>query len=136
MFLSAQKAPLDNNVYDGWKSLSSPRLSEDGKWVTYLINPQQGDGWLYIYNVLTGKKDSVARGSNAVFSPDSKYMVYQVIPTYAETRQAKKKKLKEDKMPKNNLEIRILSNDEKINVERVKSFSVAEKNSLLDGISS
>jgi len=128
-FLSAQKIPLDNTVYDGWKSLSSQIISEDGKWVIYTINPQQGDGWLYIYDVTSGQKDSVARGGRAVFSPDRLYLAYQVIPTYSETRQAKKKKLKEDKMPKNDLEIRLLSNNEVTKISRVKSFAVPEKNS-------
>jgi len=129
LLLIAQKVPLDNNVYDGWKSLSSPMISADGKWVSYTINPQQGDGWLYIYNVASGQKDSAARGRRAVFSSDSKYLAYQVIPSYAETRQAKKNKLKDDKMPKNSLEIRLLSSNEVIVFPRVKSFSVPEKNS-------
>jgi dipeptidyl aminopeptidase/acylaminoacyl peptidase len=128
-YLSAQKAPLDNNCYDGWKSLSSPVISEDGKWISYIINPQQGDGWLYTYNVSTGKKDSIARGSNLMFSADVKYIAYQVSPAYLETRQAKKKKLKEDKMPKNDLEIRLLSDNQVIKISRVKSFSLPEKNS-------
>jgi len=50
MYMTAQKVPLDNNSYDGWKSLSAPIISEDGKWIGYTVNPQQGDGWLYIYN--------------------------------------------------------------------------------------
>jgi dipeptidyl aminopeptidase/acylaminoacyl peptidase len=127
--LTAQKPALDQTVYDGWKSISSPVVSDDGKWVTYNINPQQGDGWLYIYNVSTGRKDSVSRATKAVFSPDNKYIVYNVIPSYTETRQAKKKKLKDDRMPKNELEIRILPGEEKTRIARVKSFSVAEKNS-------
>jgi len=134
----AQKPPLDNNVYDGWKSLSSSSVSADGRWVTYIINPQQGDGWLYIYNVATGKKDSVARGGRPVFSSDSKYIAYKIIPAYAETRQAKKKKLKDDKMPKDNLEIRVFP-DEVTRISRVKSFALPEKDSywmayLLDKI--
>ncbi len=127
--LTAQKPALDHNVYDEWKSLAAPAVSDDGRWVTYTINPQQGDGWLYIFNVSSGLKDSVSRGTRAVFSPENKYLAYQVIPSFAETRQAKKKKLKEDKMPKNDLEIKLLSGEDKIRVARVKSFSVAEKNS-------
>lgn len=127
--LSAQKILIDNNAYDGWKSLNAQIISDDGKWVTYTVNPQQGDGWLYIYNVSTSIIDSVARGSKAVFSPDTKFLAYQIVPTYAEIRQAKKKKLKDDKMPKNNLEIRLLPSGEVLNIPKVKSFSVAEKNS-------
>jgi len=127
--LSAQKLPLDHSVYDSWKSISSQVISEDGKWVSYEINPQQGDGWLYLYNVSSGQTDSVARGDRAQFSVDSKYVVYQVVPAYKETRQAKKEKLKDEKLPKNNLEIKFLSNNEIIKIERVKSFSIADKNS-------
>ena len=130
VFLLAQKKLLDNNIYDEWKSLGSQQISEDGKWITYVVNPQQGDGWLYICNVTNGLKDSVPRGERAVFSPECRFLVYQVIPSFTETRQAKKKKLKADKMPKNNLEIRLLSNNEVIKISGVKSFAVAEKNSL------
>ena len=127
--LSAQKPPLDHSVYDTWKTLGSSNLSKDGAWVTYTVNPQQGDGWLYIYNVKTGIKDSVARGGRPSFSPDSKYLVYQVIPSYSETREAKKKKLKDEKAPKNNLEIKLLTTNSTINISRVKSFAVAEEKS-------
>jgi dipeptidyl aminopeptidase/acylaminoacyl peptidase len=128
-YSSAQKTPLDNTVYDSWRSLSAPLISDDGKWITYTINPQQGDGWLYIYNVTTGRKDSVERGGRAIFSPDNKYLTYQIVPALSDIRQAKKKKLKEDKMPKNDLEMRLLSNDKPIKVLNVKSFGLAEKNS-------
>ena len=127
--LSAQKPPLDHSVYDTWKTLGSSNLSKDGAWVTYTVNPQQGDGWLYIHNVKTGIKDSVARGGRPAFSPDTKYLVYQVIPSYSETREAKKKKLKDEKAPKNNLEIKLLATNNTLNISRVKSFAVAEENS-------
>ena len=128
-FLDAQKKPLDSNSYDGWKTLGSPVVSDNGKWISYTINPQQGDGWIYFYNTQTGQKDSVSRGTNLMFSPDNKYLVYQVLPSYSETRQAKKKKLKEDKMPKNDLVVRLLPDNTLTRISRVKSFSLSEKNS-------
>jgi dipeptidyl aminopeptidase/acylaminoacyl peptidase len=131
VMVTAQKIPLDQSVYDGWKTLSSALVSDDGNWVTYEINPQQGDGWLYICNIVTGQKDSVFCATRAALSPDARYLVYQVKPTYAETRKAKKDKVKEDMMPKNNMGIRVLQgNNNVINIKRVKSFSVPESNSL------
>jgi dipeptidyl aminopeptidase/acylaminoacyl peptidase len=127
---SAQKVPLDQNVYDNWKSLSSPIISNDGNWVSYEINPQQGDGWLYICNILSGQKDSVFCATKATFSPDARYIVYQIKPTYAETRKAKKDKVKEDMMPKNNMGIRLLEGNNSVtNIKHVKSFSIPESNS-------
>lgn len=125
----AQKPPLDHSVYDGWKSISAQVISDDGKWIIYTISPQQGDGWLYIYSTASGRLDSVERGSRPLISPSSGYVAYQVIPSYAATRQAKKKKLKDDKMPKNNLEIRNLASGTVKKVERVKSYEVPEKGS-------
>jgi dipeptidyl aminopeptidase/acylaminoacyl peptidase len=129
LVVMAQKIPLDNNSYDGWKNIVSPVISESGNWIGYTINPQQGDGWLYIYNVRKGIKDSVSRGSGLIFSPGEKYIAFSVTPTYADTRMAKKKKAKEDKMPKNDLTIRTLSENEILNISRVKSFALPEKNS-------
>ena len=126
---NAQKIPLNSGSYDGWKSLSSPLISPSGNFISYTINPQEGDGWLYLINNFSGKKDSVECGTNLVFSPGEKYIAFQVIPRFLVTRQAKKKKLKEDKMPKNDLQIRLLGSDKIIKVERVKSFALPEKNS-------
>ncbi len=128
--IKAQKPPLDQSVYDNWKSITRHMISDDGKWVAYTITPQQGDGWLYIFNTLSGQKDSVARGTNPSFSQDCRYITYQVAPTYTEVRQAKKKKLKEDQMPKNSIEIRKLPENETISVPGVKSFAVPSEKSL------
>lgn len=129
IILTAQKVPLDQNVYDSWKSIGSRYISDDGAWVSWEINPQQGDGWLYIYNVSSGQKDSIFCGTKATFSPGNKYVVTLVKPTFSEIRQAKKKKLKEDMMPKNNLNIRLLSSNKILEIKRVKSFGLPEENS-------
>lgn len=129
LLLSAQKVPLDHNVYDGWKSLGPASISDDGKWVTFEINPQQGDGWLYIYDVTLKRKDSVFCGTKATLSADSRYIAYQIKPTYNETRQAKKKKLKEEQMPKNNLTVRMLPGEKVFEIKRVKSFEVPQSGS-------
>jgi dipeptidyl aminopeptidase/acylaminoacyl peptidase len=129
--LFAQKIPLNQDAYDEWKNLNASFISDDGKWVTYEINPQQGDGWLNICNIFTGQKDSVFCAAKATFAPDARYIVYQLKPTYAQTRKAKKDKVKEELMPKNNMGIRLLQdNNNQTVIKRVKSFSVPESNSL------
>ena len=74
------KIPLDHSVYDSWKDLRNTQISDNGKWVSYEINPQKGDGWLYLVNVTTGVRDSVARGYRASFSPNSDFLVFQIKP--------------------------------------------------------
>ena len=47
--LSAQnKKPIDHADYDGWKSVGERMISNDGKYIVYAINPQEGDGELVI----------------------------------------------------------------------------------------
>lgn len=127
--LDGQKPPLDHSVYDGWNAINQTLISNNGEWTAFTINPQQGDGWLYICNNITGKRDSSARGDSPVFSPGCRYLAYYINPSYQETRQAKKKKLKEDQMPKKILEIRKLSGNDTIRIPRVKSFAVPSENS-------
>jgi dipeptidyl aminopeptidase/acylaminoacyl peptidase len=127
--ISGQKKPLDQNAFDGWKSIGASSVSDDGKWVTWELNPQQGDGWLYLYNVQSGRLDSAFCGFKAAFSPDCRYLVYQVKPALSETRQGKKKKLKEDQMPKNSLAIRLLPDGRQVYIRGVKSFNVPESGS-------
>ena len=124
-----QKPPLDPSVYDRWQSFGKTIISDLGNWVVYSVNPQEGDGWMFIYNQVTEKTDSVSRGINPTFSKDCKYLVYQIAPTLAESRQAKRKKLKDDQAPKMNLEIRNLETNEVVNIPRVKSFAIPESGS-------
>lgn len=127
--LTAQKPPLDHSVYDGWKSISSASISDDGNWITFEILPQQGDGRLYIIDSKSGNKDSIPYGTGAKISPDSRYIAYFLKPSYAAAREARKKKLKEDQMPVNDLVIRMLPDGKPIKADRVKSFEVPREGS-------
>ena len=126
VLLAGQKKPLDHSVYDDWKSLSSTMITDDGDYISYEINPEQGDGILYLYKRKSADKESFERGYGASFSPGNDYFVYLVKPKYSETRQAKKDKKKPDEMPKNDLGIKIPGKDGTMVIERVKSFKMPE----------
>ncbi len=118
------KKPLDFSVYDGWKSLSKQVLSDDGRWVSYEINPQDGDGFIYLYNVQSGALDSIARGQSASFSADGHFWAFQIKAQKDTVRQLELNKVKKDKFPKDTLYIRNLSNG------AVKTFADIKKHSL------
>ena len=129
LMLTGQKKPLTHADYDSWKSLSGTQITDDGKYLTYTINPQQGDGMLYLYETGASRLDSMFRGTGASVSPESRYMVYTIRPEAKAVRDAKVKKAKDDDMPKNNIAIRLLPAGTTTVIERVKSFSVPAKNS-------
>ena len=49
--VQAQKKPLDHSVYDNWQSIADRAISNDGKYVAYAINPQEGDGVLVVQSL-------------------------------------------------------------------------------------
>ena len=51
---SAQKRPLTHNDYDSWRTIQTPRLSRDGKFLAYALTPEDGDGEIVVRNIGTG----------------------------------------------------------------------------------
>src|SRR6478736_3415399 len=83
--LAQNKKPLTHDVYDGWKSVGERTISNDGNYILYAINAQEGDGEMIIQNVRTGYKKSIARGYNGIITEDSKYAILKIKPVYQDT---------------------------------------------------
>ena len=122
-----QKKPINHSDYDNWESLSRASITDDGQWIKYEINKQEGDGCLYLYNVASKKTEKFERGSSADFSPGSEFFAFLVKPPFKETRMAKKEKKKADDMPKKSLFIKVLPDGAIDTVERVKSFKLFDE---------
>lgn len=123
-----QKKPLDHSVYDSWKSVGERTISNDGKYIVYAINPQEGDGSLVIQNTV-GYKKVIDRGYGAIITNDSRYLVFKIKPVFKETRQARIKKKKPEEMTKDSLGIIELGKEEVLKIPRIKSFKTPEKGS-------
>ncbi|MEP6781299.1 MAG: prolyl oligopeptidase family serine peptidase [Gemmatimonadaceae bacterium] len=77
------KKILSVNDYAKWRNIDNALISSDGKWVSYglrFTNTSQADSKpeLHIYNQATGRDQTIANATNASFSPDSRFIVYQV----------------------------------------------------------
>lgn len=134
-FLLAQKKPLDHTVYDSWQSIGERMISNDGKWVVYTINVQEGDNELVIQSAAADAKykKSIPRGYNAVISEDSRFAIFKIKPSYKDTREARIKNLpagrqgKNDDMPKDSFAVVELGKDSVYRVAKVKTFKTPEK---------
>ena len=122
------KIPLDHSVYEKWKTLQNAQISNNGQFVSYEINPQKGDGWLYIYYFVTKKMDSFPRGYEGKFSPNSNCLVFKIKPQYDSTRKLKLAKTKKEKMPVDTLAIQLFGKDSLIKIPRIKSYKIGEEN--------
>ena len=125
--LFAQKKSLDHSVYDGWQSIGERMISNDGKWVVYTINPQEGDNELVIQSSDATYKKVVPRGYNAMITEDSRYAIFKIKPFFADTREAKIKKKKPDDTPKDSFAIVELGKDSVWKLPKVKNYKTPEK---------
>ena len=123
---SAQKKPLDHDVYDSWQSVSGVAISPNGRVITYAVNPQEGDGTLYFR--INGKKGDhvipVPRGYQARILDSENYAVCLIKPEFQKNRRAKIKKLTGDKLPQDSLAIVNLMNGRIRKYPNVKSFQL------------
>ncbi len=118
------KKPLDHSDYDGWKSIKNQAISESGDWVSYEVNPQKGDGYLYLYQKSTEKLDSFPRGYDAKFSPKSESLIFKIKPQFDTIRQARLKKVRPTDLPKDSLAILNLSNKKIEKFAEIKSHQI------------
>ncbi|WP_267740583.1 alpha/beta hydrolase family protein [Myroides injenensis] len=125
--VQAQKKPLDHSVYDGWQTIGSKAFSNDGKWILYQVNPQEGDKTLYIKSTAGSKELIVPRGEKPQFTGDSKYSVFSIRPTYEDLKAVRVKKKKEDEIAKDSLGIYNLVNGTINKKANIKSFKIPEK---------
>src|SRR3954470_7427379 len=109
--LSAQtaKRPLNHRDFDSWRTITSQRLSPDGRFLAYGLFPQEGDGEIVIRSLVTGKEQREPggarpapvpatgaeegpppepRGVTIAFSADSRTVVFSTFPPKAENDKA------------------------------------------------
>lgn len=122
--LSAQKRPLDHDAYDGWESVSSFVLSDDGKVICYRIAPQEGDARLVVRRLDTGAEAVVERATGVKMPRDAKFLICKIAPRFEDTRNAKIEKKKPDEMPRDTLAYVNLATLEVVRLSDVKDFKV------------
>ena len=123
----AQKKVLDHSVYDDWQSLSNAAISPKGQVISYQVNPQEGDGTLYLRTL--GKKGGecqVERGYKLQLSADEAYAVCLIKAPYAQTRQARIDKKKPDQMPKDSLAVIDLKTFRTVKYPDVKDYKMGK----------
>ena len=123
------KRPLDHTDYDRWNTMSQQRISNNGKWIMYVISSGKADGdsTLVIRKNGTDTQYSIVRGGAARFTFDSKFAIYQITPDAALVEKLKKDKAKPETIPDKQMQLLELATGKHFTVARVKSFSSPEE---------
>ena len=124
---SAQKKPLDHDVYEIWNRISDQGISRNGEWVFYEYGPEKGDGILKVQSLVSEDVHEIPRGNTARFTPDSRYVIYLVSPSEDTLRAARKAELEEEKMPGDSLGIMDLESGERRQIPNVQSYKIPDE---------
>jgi dipeptidyl aminopeptidase/acylaminoacyl peptidase len=74
--------------YTRWRSITGEAISGDGKWVTYVLQqtntvPADAKPVLHLLNFETNEDVAIPHATGGTFSPDSRWIAYQVDPNPA-----------------------------------------------------
>lgn len=122
------KKPLTINDFAAWEVLNGQAISNDGKWAAFEQNQQKGDGVLVVKSIESKKVDSLARGFDARFSPESDFIAYKIKQPEDTIRSAKKRKVKKELVPKDSLGILVLKKQKVYTFGNLKQFSLPKEN--------
>jgi dipeptidyl aminopeptidase/acylaminoacyl peptidase len=145
------KRPLTHADYDTWRSIVSPQISRDGKFVAYAYMAQDVDSDIVVRNIASGTEWRAPRGYRPpapppdvslpnsaeivaeqarlvrpIFTADTRFVAFSIEAAKAELNKAKKEKKRPEDMPKNALGLMNLSNGQVAKIDRVKNFQVPE----------
>ncbi|MEP1087364.1 prolyl oligopeptidase family serine peptidase [Algoriphagus sp.] len=123
-----QKRPLTHQDYDQWESLGSQKISKNGQWVGFQVNPQDGDGRIEIFSFKNpNQRQLIPRGQSYLFTPDDKFAVGKIGVEKDTLYALKLKKTKKDDLPADSLFIYNLAENKLEKLPRVKSFATPEE---------
>jgi dipeptidyl aminopeptidase/acylaminoacyl peptidase len=121
------KKILNHAEFKTWKKIEKSQISNDGRWISYQMQPNEGDGVLHIYNTETNRTLDFQRGYDGLFSPDNQYFVFKIKPFLDTLKNQRRRKVKDDALPKDTLCIYTFSEKKILKIPNVKSFKMPEK---------
>ncbi len=122
------KKILDHADFDRWEKVTNYSLSNDGAWAAFAVNPQEGDGTLYLQNTSAkGNCIEIKRGYQPSFTADGKWAFAMIRPFFAETRKAKIAKKKDFDLPQDSLAIVNLKTGKVSRVGNVISYKIGKE---------
>lgn len=135
------KKILDHSVYEKWNTIGKVKISNDGNWTFFEVNPLKGDGKLILKNLINDKGITVERGYDAVFSANSDFIVFKIKAENETIRKAKLNKKKADEFPKDTAGILFIevskgkiNTDTIIKIAGLKSITIPEEKYSVVGI--
>lgn len=124
----AQKKQLEHSDIPRWKKIEGQKISNDGQWVAHVQAPiTEGDTKLLLWNASTQRSLLFERGTEARFSADNRLLVFRIKPPLDTLKALRRKKVKEEDLPKDTLAVYTLATGALEKTPRLKSYTLPEK---------
>ncbi len=124
VFAQSPKKSLDHSTYDIWNTIKNVRITNDGKWTTYQLQPGQGDGTVKLFDAFGVEQKSFERSKNASFTWDSDQLVFKITAPFDTIINMRRRKLEKEDLPKDSLAILNLKSQQLEKIPNVKSYSM------------
>jgi dipeptidyl aminopeptidase/acylaminoacyl peptidase len=148
LFAQEPKRPIKHSDYDAWRTIGTPIVSRDGRWLAYSFMPLDADGDVVVRELASGRDQRIPVGTlppplitppdeNAnpdapppprvvriAFTSDSKFVVASTYPPKADVLAARKAK---KDAPKGGLAMLNLTTGAVARAADVKNFQVPAK---------
>ncbi|MBV6443486.1 MAG: hypothetical protein EPGJADBJ_05242 [Saprospiraceae bacterium] len=125
---SQNKKTLNHADVHRWRKIEQTRISNDGQWVAWVQAPvTEGDPSLHLWNARTEQTQVFPRATEARFSEDNQLLVFKIKPALDTLKAQRRRKVKDDDLPKDTLGIFTLATGQLEKIPRLKNFTVPEK---------
>ncbi len=111
-----------------WKKIEQEKLSSDGRFVAYVLeSATSADPILCVWDSATESTQKFPRGTEPRFSNDANYLIFRIKQPLDTLKTLRRKKVKDDDLPKDSLGIFNLQTRKLEKIGGVKNFSTPEK---------
>ncbi|MEQ1744815.1 MAG: prolyl oligopeptidase family serine peptidase [Saprospiraceae bacterium] len=123
-----EKRALEIADVHRWRKIENQRITSNGQWVAYLLTPTtEGDNLLCLWNASTAQTDTFHRAAEPRFSYDGAYLVFKIKPPLDTLKAQRRRKVKEDDLPKDSLGVYTLATRTLEKLADVRSYALPEK---------
>jgi len=124
---NAQKQSLTQEVYNDWKTIQAPSITNSGSFISYKIQPQKNDPSIVIYDLEKGTKQVFERGDKVTIDYAENYAFFRIKPQQDSIRELKIKEVKKEKFPHDTLRILNLKESIITDIPHLKSYYCPDK---------
>jgi dipeptidyl aminopeptidase/acylaminoacyl peptidase len=127
IFAQSNKETLDHSTYDIWNTIQNVRITNDGNWVAYQLQPGEGDPTLKLVDKNGDERGSYERSNKAAFSWDSEYLIWRITAPLDTLKAQRRRQVEKEDLPKDTLAILSIPNQTIEKIPNVKAYQLPEE---------